>query len=94
MAQILVNGVSKQHLRLQCIFDEEFMPYLGVTPQDIFRQRARKPGSMFFMKSSDDVLDALANIGISDEPSPNVVKGCEELICKWFSAGFSDADKL
>ena len=47
MVQILGTGVSKQHLRLQCIFDEECMPYLGVTPQDIFRQRARKPGSMF-----------------------------------------------
>ena len=46
------------------------------------------------MKSSDDVLDALANIGFSDEPSPDVVKGCEKFICKLFSAEFSDADKL
>ena len=49
---------------------------------------------MFFMKSSDDVLDALANTGISDEPSPDVVKGCEKFICKNNSAEFSDADKL
>ena len=46
------------------------------------------------MKSSDDVLDALANIGISDEPSPDVPKGCKKFICKLFSAEFSDADKL
>ena len=43
---------------------------------------------------SYDALDALANIGISDELSADVVKGCEKFICKLFSAEFSDADKL
>ena len=47
MVQILETGENKQHLKLQCILDEECMPYLGVTPQDIFRQRARKHGAMF-----------------------------------------------
>ena len=32
MVQILGTGENKQHLKLQCIFDEECMPYLGVTP--------------------------------------------------------------
>lgn len=51
------------------------MPYLVVTQQDIFRQTERKHGSMFWMKSSDDIFDAVEKIGIGDESSPDVVKG-------------------
>ena len=56
--------------------------------------KSKKTWFNVFIKSSDDVLDALANIGFRDEPSPDVVKGCEKFICKLFSAEFSDADKL
>ena len=38
-----------------------------------------------FMKCSDDVIRALCGLGSAKEPSPDVLKGCEEFVCSLLS---------
>ena len=37
------------------------------------------------MKSSDEVINALCGLGISNEPSEETFNGCKELICNMLS---------
>ena len=38
-----------------------------------------------FEKASEDILIALAELGIGDEPKSQILTGCEEFICQLFS---------
>ena len=96
MVQILGTGENKQHLKLQCIFHYLMRNacHIWVWHHRTYSNKEQENMIQCFYEKLRWRINPQANIGISDEPSPNVVKGCEKFICKLFSAEFSDADKL
>ena len=44
-----------------------------------------------FMKASEDVICALAGLGVGVYPSTGVLSGCEKFLCQLFSSGFTSA---
>ena len=47
-----------------------------------------------FMKASDDVIHALAGLGVGVYPSPEVLAGCEKFVCQLFKPGYESAKAL
>ena len=37
-----------------------------------------------YLEASDDVIEALTNLGVGESPNSNVLSGCEKLICQLF----------
>ena len=47
-----------------------------------------------FMKAGDDVLHALAELGVGPCPSSEVLAGCEKFMCQLFKSGYESAEVL
>ena len=47
-----------------------------------------------FMKADEDVICALAGLGVGVYPSPGVLSGCEKFLCQLFNSGFTSAKAL
>ena len=47
-----------------------------------------------FMKASDDVIHALAELSVGVYPSPEVLAGCEKFVCQLFKPGYESAKAL
>jgi hypothetical protein len=46
------------------------------------------------MKAGEDVVCALAGLGVGVYPSPGVLSGCEKFVCHLFNSGFTSAKAL
>ena len=46
------------------------------------------------MKAGEDVICALAGLGVGVYPSPGMLSGCEKFLCQLFSSGFTSAKAL
>ena len=47
-----------------------------------------------FMKADEDVICALAGLGVGVYPSPGVLAGCEKFLCQLFNSEFTSAKAL
>ena len=48
------------------------------------RGKGKKTCLKNFLTSGPDVIDALKDLGIGDEPAPSVLIGCEKFLCSLF----------
>ena len=53
-----------------------------------------KGKSCFRNKADEDVICALAGLGVGVYPSPVVLFGCEKFLCQLFNSGFTSAKAL
>ena len=66
---------------------QDFTYLLVVIPLVTLRVRESCHASVL-LKADDEVITALAGLGVGVYPSPTVISGCEKIFCQQFNSAF------
>ena len=71
-----------------------FHPLTGSDTTGHIKGKGKSSCFKVFMKADEDVICALAGLGVGVYPSPGVLSGCEKFLCQLFNSGFTSAKAL
>ena len=94
-AVIIGTGVNRRRVRLHPIYHalgqlrvsawKGFHALSGCDSTGRIFGKSKDAWWNIFEKASEEILIALAELGIDDEPNAQILTGCEEFICQLFS---------
>ena len=101
---IMGTGERQRHMKLKVIYDSlgpvkasalpGFHSLTGSDTTGHIQGKGKLTCFKAFLKSSDDTVYALAQLGIGATPSPGALSGCEQFLCQIFNPNFSSAKAL